>query len=112
MNQNKKKTGFIKTYPITFLLIISNLLIYIIQEISGDSSNPADLVKMGARYDIYVASGDWWRFITPNFLHIGFTHLLLNLAGLWIFGMLVEKDFSEPKYLLIYLLSSSLKTVF
>ena len=94
MNQNKKKTGFIKTYPITFLLIISNLFIYIIQELSGDSSNPADLVKMGARYDIYVASGDWWRFITPNFLHIGFTHLLLNLAGLWIFGMLVEKDFS------------------
>ncbi|MFL2648394.1 MAG: rhomboid family intramembrane serine protease [SAR202 cluster bacterium] len=112
MNQNKKKTGFIKTYPITFLLIISNLFIYIIQEVSGDSSNPVDLVKMGARYDIYVANGDWWRFITPNFLHIGFTHLLLNLAGLWIFGMLVEKDFSKSKYLLIYFFCGISSNVF
>ena len=61
-----------------------------------------DLVNMGARYDIYVAKGDWWRFITPNFLHIGITHLLLNLAGLFIFGMLVEKDFSKIKYIIIY----------
>ncbi|GAA0198186.1 rhombosortase [Kangiella japonica] len=30
-----------------------------------------------------VASGELWRFFTPNFVHLGLTHTFLNLAGLW-----------------------------
>ena len=112
MNSSPKKNSFIKNYPVTSILAFSNFIIYVIQEITGDSNNAIDLVNMGARYDIYVARGHWWRFITPNFLHIGITHLLLNLAGLFIFGMLVEKDFSKIKYIIIYFFCGICSNIF
>lgn len=30
-----------------------------------------------------VNSGEFWRLVTPNFVHLGVRHTLLNLAGLW-----------------------------
>lgn len=30
-----------------------------------------------------ASAGEIWRFLTPNFVHLGVTHTLLNLAGLW-----------------------------
>ena len=55
MNSSPKKNSFIKNYPVTSILAFSNFIIYVIQEITGDSNNAIDLVNMGARYDIYVA---------------------------------------------------------
>lgn len=45
----------------------------------------------GLRYqrDI-ILSGEWWRLLTGHLVHLGQSHLLLNLAGLaligWVFG--------------------------
>jgi len=37
-----------------------------------------------------VLAGEWWRVITGQLVHLGFSHLVLNLAGLaliaWVFG--------------------------
>ena len=52
MNSSPKKNSFIKNYPVTSILAFSNFIIYVIQEITGDSNNAIDLVNMGARYDL------------------------------------------------------------
>lgn len=31
-----------------------------------------------------VQTGEWWRLITGNFIHLSWAHLMMNLAGLWI----------------------------
>jgi len=35
-----------------------------------------------------ISEGQWWRIITGNLIHSNYTHLALNLAGLWILGFL------------------------
>lgn len=35
-----------------------------------------------------ILSGELWRFFTPNLVHLGLNHALLNLVGLW-FTMLL-----------------------
>jgi len=36
------------------------------------------------RYESNVAeSGEWWRLLSGHFIHLGWAHLALNLAGLW-----------------------------
>ncbi|AKE52370.1 rhombosortase [Kangiella geojedonensis] len=35
-----------------------------------------------------ISDGELWRFLTPNFVHLGVWHTTLNLAGLW-FTMLL-----------------------
>jgi rhomboid protease GluP len=85
---------------------------YLIQEISGGSKSTANLCRLGAKCDFFISQGEYWRFITATFLHIGFIHVLLNLVGLYIFGRLVEKEFSRNKYIVIYLFCGFSATVF
>jgi rhomboid family GlyGly-CTERM serine protease len=33
---------------------------------------------------IAIAAGEWWRLLSAHLTHLGWGHLLMNLAGLWI----------------------------
>lgn len=37
-----------------------------------------------------LETGQWWRLITPIFLHFGITHLVFNCLWIWILGSQVE----------------------
>jgi membrane associated rhomboid family serine protease len=43
------------------------------------------------------------QWVTHNFLHYGFLHLLGNMIFLWAFGIVVEGKLGPVKYLLTYL---------
>ena len=48
-----------------------------------------------------LAAGQLWRLVTGHFVHLGWSHLLLNLAGLALVSWLVGKWFSLGRWLLI-----------
>ena len=56
-----------------------------------------------------IADGQWWRILTGNFSHTNYSHLLMNLAGLWIISYLFQPN---KKQLLSALLLISLVTGF
>nr|WP_267240685.1 rhombosortase [Vibrio lentus] len=56
-----------------------------------------------------IADGQWWRILTGNFSHTNYSHLLMNLAGLWIISYLFQPN---KKQLLSALLFISLVTGF
>ena len=101
--QGLKTKSTFKTYPITWSLISINLFMFILETIFGGSKSTTTLCLLGANCDIYISQGEIWRLLTANFLHIGFIHLILNLAGLYIFGTITEREFSRYKYIFIYL---------
>jgi GlpG protein len=37
-----------------------------------------------------LRAGEWWRLISPAWLHWGLIHFLFNALGLWIFGRSLE----------------------
>lgn len=37
-----------------------------------------------------LARGQWWRLLTGHWVHLGVIHLLLNLAGLLLLGILFD----------------------
>lgn len=45
----------------------------------------------GAPYAIGIYHGEVWGVITNSFLHVDYIHILMNLAGLWIFGAFLER---------------------
>ncbi|MEZ8168761.1 rhombosortase [Vibrio tasmaniensis 1F-187] len=54
-----------------------------------------------------IADGQWWRILTGNFSHTNYSHLLMNLAGLWIISYLFQPS---KKQLALALLVISLVT--
>lgn len=35
-----------------------------------------------------ILAGEWWRLVTGHFVHLSWSHLLMNLAGLWLIWQL------------------------
>jgi membrane associated rhomboid family serine protease len=44
-----------------------------------------------------------WQWLTSNFMHLGWMHLLMNMFNLWAFGLVVEGKLGAPRFLALYL---------
>lgn len=67
----------------------------------------AVLVTYGAKlnYLIKPPNNQWWRFITPMFVHINGLHLVMNMFSLLILGPFVEKLYGSAKFVVFYVLT-------
>ncbi|HHM04704.1 MAG TPA: rhombosortase [Gammaproteobacteria bacterium] len=53
-----------------------------------------------------IAQGQGWRLLSGNLVHLGWVHLLLNLAGLGLIWLLVHDQWPTAAWWLIMLISS------
>ena len=61
-----------------------------------------DFAREALAYDReQVAAGELWRLVTAHVVHLGWSHLLLNLAGLWLAWYLVSSCLSLRQWLLV-----------
>lgn len=89
---------------LTGALILINVFIWLMMELSGGSTNPNVLVKFGAIYTPFIIEyKEYYRLFTANFLHIGATHLFFNCFNLYIFGSRLEKYITRLEFLIIYI---------
>lgn len=70
----------------------------------GPSTDVGVLVRDGALVRSLVRDGEWWRFISAMFIHVGGIHLL-NLIGLWLIGRLTEELFGGWRTIVIFALA-------
>lgn len=94
-------------YPIfTYLIIAVNVLLFVLMELNGGSTNIETLLNYGAiSYHHVFTFGEYYRLLTPVFLHIGGMHLIFNTMSLVLFGMRAERHFGVWKFLVIYIIS-------
>lgn len=48
-----------------------------------------------------LSRGEWWRLITPAFLHFGLFHIVFNALWLWEFGRRIELLIGSSAYLVL-----------
>ena len=99
----------LKTAPVTTLLLISFIGLFIMQVLSGvDANNPSTeaLLKWGANALPYTMDNEPWRLASSAFLHIGLMHLLFNGFAMYFFGQIAEPMFGSAKFLALFLLAS------
>lgn len=54
------------------------------------------------RYDrLQIENGEYWRLVTGHFVHLGPTHLVLNMVGLVLVWLLVGRYYSRSCWLLV-----------
>ncbi|MBS4173537.1 rhomboid family intramembrane serine protease [Bacillus sp. FJAT-49736] len=89
----------------TYILLGIQIIIFLILELMGGSSNTQNLIRFGAKSNLLIIEGQWWRFITPIFLHIGLLHLLMNSLALYYLGTAIERIYGRVRFLIIYLIA-------
>ncbi len=93
----------LRANPAMWTVLAINLAYFLLLEVAGGSEDIAVLIKYGAKYGPNIADGQFWRLITPVFMHIGIFHLLANSVSLLIFGGIVERSYGWRTFLAIYL---------
>ena len=99
----------LKTAPVTTLLLVSFIGLFIMQVLSGvDANNPSTeaLLKWGANALPYTMDNEPWRLASSAFLHIGLMHLLFNGFAMYFFGQIAEPMFGSAKFLALFLLAA------
>ncbi len=89
----------------TYLFFGLNILVFILMAFAGGSTNEPTLMAFGVKSNPEIAQGQWWRFVTPIFLHIGILHLGFNSYALWIVGPQVEKLYGGSRFVILYVLT-------
>jgi rhomboid protease GluP len=99
----------IKKPIITYTLVIINILLYVIPIILG---NYDELISKYSIYGPSIRTGEYYRLITGTFLHAGIFHLLFNCYALSIIGSQLESFLGKTKYIIIYLFSAIIGSLF
>lgn len=101
-----KVRGFYNTSKVTFVLLTIMIVYFVLMAFNGGTTNGQNLVRHGAMFPAYVvAYGEYYRFITSIFIHIGITHMLFNGYALFLFGSQIEMLMGPAKYLLFFFLT-------
>lgn len=104
----------------TALLLLANMLMFAVVLLlpvrleAYDPGSPLtrlmgfdglSLIRYGSGYaGLTLGLGEWWRIVTPVFLHGGLLHLVFNSMALVRLGPLAEEEFGTERLAAIYVL--------
>ena len=104
-----------RPYKFTIALLVINIFIFLLMWDSSGLSFAAlqrvfpesVLIAYGAQvnYLINAPNNQWWRFVTPMFVHINMLHLLVNMFSLLILGPFVEKLYGSAKFVVFWVVT-------
>lgn len=92
---------FIRLYPVVTAIAAIHIAIFLAINLPFF---PQKLIfeKM-AGVNILIQMGEYWRLVTPIFVHAAFTHLLFNSFSLVLFGPALERALGKFQFMIVYL---------
>ena len=96
-----------RPYIFTIVFLVANLFVFLLMwESSGMKTgvlwagfSEEVLLAYGAKTNYLIHyEHQFWRFVTPIFIHVNLPHVLINMYGLWIIGPWVEKLYGSAKF--------------
>lgn len=83
----------------------------VVANIFANSEDANVLIAFGAKYNPAILAGQYWRLVTPIFLHANILHIGLNMLNFLLLGLIVERIFGHLRFVLIYLLTGIISTL-
>ncbi|OLS34095.1 rhomboid family intramembrane serine protease [Alkalihalophilus pseudofirmus] len=110
--EEEERSFFLYGKPIaTYVLLIMIAVMFYIIEQNGGSTHVLTLIEFGAKYNPAILDGEWWRFFSSMFLHIGFIHLFMNSLALFYLGGAVERMYGTSRFVLIYFIAGLIGSI-
>jgi membrane associated rhomboid family serine protease len=100
-----------RPYIFSIVFLVANLFVFMLMwESSGMGTGvllsafpESVLLNFGAKtnYAIHY-DHQYWRFVTPIFIHVNLVHLFVNMYSLWVIGPWVEKLYGSAKFVVFW----------
>ena len=90
--------------------VITNILANAIN-IQQNDTLAAVLISYGAKDNSLILAGQYWRFVTPIFLHVNLLHIALNMLNFFVLGIFLERLVGHLRFLLIYLVTGVISII-
>jgi rhomboid protease GluP len=90
---------------VTILLMVITGVVYLIQLLTSFLSGYDIPAYLGLKANELIMEGQYWRFITPIFLHGSILHLGFNMYALYILGRRIERFYGSIRFLGLYLIA-------
>ena len=112
--------GYVLLFPVTILSILLSVAIALFSWYVSDSLlhlflfQDVTVVKGKAVFleaSLPWISGEYWRLITPAFLHFGWLHLVFNSLWMWEFGRRIEQRQGPLRVLVLLLIVGTVSNV-
>ena len=97
---------------ITYVLMGLTTLVFLGQLASEQLLGGDLLIALGAKHNASIAAGEYWRLVTPMFLHGSLLHFFFNMYALFNLGREVETFLGPWRFLLLYFYAGVAGTVF
>lgn len=97
-------------FPVVFVLLACSAVGFFIATYAQDWLRYFTFQDFNNRYYIpleeSLAAGEYWRLITPTFLHFGAMHFLFNAVLLWWFGQRLETRMGHSEFIVFFLVTA------
>lgn len=92
---------FIRMYPVVTAIVAIHIAIFLGMHLP---IFPQKLIfEKLAGVNVLIQLGEYWRLVTPIFVHVAFTHLLFNSFSLVLFGPALERALGKLQFTLVYI---------
>src|SRR5438105_15925677 len=100
-----------RPYIFTIVFLVLNFFVFLLMwQVSGMSTavlwtgfpEPV-LLAFGAKTNYLIGyDHEYWRLVTPIFIHVNLPHVLINMYSLWVIGPWVEKLYGSAKFVVFW----------
>ncbi len=91
---------------VTYVVLGFTILVFILQNLSTMQFKVDYLLNILAKINPAIIAGEFWRLVTPVFVHAGIIHVGFNMYALWILGRQIETLFGHERFILVYFLGA------
>ena len=97
----------------TWAILLACVIVFVQFGLSQSTDDyGSNYLEAGAATPALVATGQWWRLLTANFVHFGFFHILMNGIGIYYLGPRLEFELGLKRYLTLFLVSGTVGGAF
>ena len=96
--------GFLSSIPpVTRNLLFINIILFMVQQLVAQRGGDV-LTDLFGLHFFLAPDFHLWQVVTYMFLHGSWSHVLLNMFSLWMFGRIIERTMGQRRFIIYYFL--------